>query len=97
LDLQLVEGSGLLGLSSAQIPEFGLLSGAIEADGAFVVAGTQDLSNLAGSLEALRRMDGNFAANDAAAEGSVAQRLLGEVPGRAIDCRWIGSFDATRN
>lgn len=92
LEVELLEGSGLLGISAPQVPEFGLLTGAIEADGSFVVAGTQDLSNLAGSLEALRRMDGRFSADDALAEGWVGQRLIGEVPGQAIDCRWIGGF-----
>jgi hypothetical protein len=89
----LSEGSGVLGLTLDAI----LLTGAIDADGRFVIAGIQDLSNLGGSLELLRRMDGQFEAGDARAEGWAGQRLVGElVVGERIDCRWIGTFIGTR-
>lgn len=90
--VDVVEGSGVLGLDVAGA----LLTGAIEADGSFVLAGIEDLSTLGGSLEALRRMDGQF---DAAleAEGWAGQRLVGEwVTGDGIDCRWTGRFVGTR-
>ena len=88
----LAEGSGVLVMSSA----IGLVTGAIETDSSFVVAGIEDLSTLAGPLESLKRMDGQFSDDDSA-EGWVGQRVIGEVPGQSIDCRWIGSFALTRN
>jgi hypothetical protein len=89
----LAEGSGVLGLTLDPI----LLTGAIDADGRFVIAGIQDLSNLGVSLEALRRMDGQFEPGDARAEGWAGQRLVGELlSGEAIDCRWTGEFVGTR-
>lgn len=94
LPVELVEGSGVLGISNEAAAL--LLTGAIEADGSFVVTGTQDISMLASPLEALRRMDGVFSDNDRA-EGWAGQRLLGELATESIDCRWTGSFVATRN
>ena len=94
VEVELVEGSGWLGVSG---PGFALLTGAIEADGGFVVGGREDLSNLGAGLEALRRLDGDFANHDGSAVGFAAQRLIGEVPGRAVDCRWRAEFVAERN
>lgn len=93
LSATVVEGSGVLGIST-DIP---LLSGAIEADGSFVIAGTQDISALASPLEALRRMDGHFSGANDRAEGWAGQRLAGELATEPLDCRWTGSFVATRN
>jgi hypothetical protein len=71
-------------------------SGAIERDGSFVVASLHDASTLLGPLESLARLDGQFDADSTHADGSVAQRLLGELADESIDCRWTGSFVATR-
>lgn len=95
LPAELVEGSGFLGISNEGLAL--LLTGAIESDGSFIVAGTQDISTLASPLEALRRMDGQFSPSNDLAEGWAGQRLLGELATQAIDCRWTGSFVATRN
>lgn len=89
---ELTESDGALVMTSA----FGLFTGAIEADGSFVVTGVEDLSTAAGPLEWLHRIDGQFSSDDSAA-GWLGQRLIGEVPGQRIDCRWIGSFALTRN
>jgi hypothetical protein len=91
---ELSEANGVLALSAVSV--LGLMTGAIEADGSFVIAGIHDLSTAAGTLEALRRMDGQFATDDDAAEGWVGQRLIGEIPGQTIDCRWTGTFVASR-
>jgi hypothetical protein len=92
LAAELSEGSGVLAIST----ELGLFTGAIEANGSFVVAGITDLSTLVGPLEAVRRMDGNFSDAGDSAEGWAGQRLIGELPNQSIDCRWIGSFALAR-
>lgn len=89
---ELGEADGMLAMSTP----LGLFTGAIEQDGSFVVAGITDLSTLAGPLEWVRRFDGEFA-SDGSAEGWAGQRLIGELPDRRIDCRWIGSFALTPN
>lgn len=93
LSATLVEGSGVLVITS----DAPFLTGAIEADGSFELAATEDLSSLLGPVEALRRMDGQFAASNDEAEGWAGQRLLGQVVDDPIDCRWLGRFVATRN
>lgn len=90
---ELNEGSGALAIST----QAGLFTGAIELDDSFVVAGITDLTTLAGPLESLRRMDGQFSSDDDSAQGWAGQRLIGEIPGQTIDCRWIGSFALMRN
>lgn len=95
LPVEVVEGSGILGVSNDD--EALLLTGAIEADGSFIIAGTQDVSTLASPLEVLRRVDGQFDAANDRAEGWAGQRLLGELASQPIDCRWTGSFVATRD
>jgi hypothetical protein len=71
-------------------------TGAIENDGTFVVASRHDASTLLGPLSSLARIDGQFDAASTHANGSVAQRLLGELAGEPLDCRQSGSFTATR-
>jgi hypothetical protein len=93
LSATLVEASGVLVITT-DVP---FVAGAIEADGSFEVAAIEDLATLLGPVEALRRMDGQFTASNEQAEGWVGQRLLGQVVDAPIDCRWIGSFIATRN
>lgn len=93
LTTELSQGSGVLAISTA----IGLFTGAIETNDSFVVAGITDLSTLAGPLESLRRMDGQFSGDGDSAEGWAGQRLLGELADQSIDCRWIGSFALTRN
>ena len=89
---ELGEGSGALAIST----EFGLFTGAIEANGSFVVAGINDLSTLVGPLESVHRMDGKFSTAGDSAEGWAGQRLIGELANQSIDCRWIGSFALAR-
>lgn len=93
LNTEVSQGSGVLALDTA----IGLFTGAIETDDSFVVAGITDLSTLAGPLESLRRMDGEFSSDGNSAEGWAGQRLMGELVDRRIDCRWIGSFALARD
>lgn len=93
-EIDLIEGGGVLAIPSGPDASFGVLSGAIEADGGFSVAARHDASTLAGPLESLARMDGQFTADSA--EGWAGQRLIGELPGAELDCRWIGSFVGAR-
>lgn len=82
---------GILAITTEQ----GVLSGAIEADASFVVASHHDATTVLGVLESLRRLDGAFG-NTNTASGWAGQRLIGELAGQPIDCRWIGSFVAGR-
>jgi hypothetical protein len=91
-ELQVVHADGILAIPIGPITS----TGAIESDGSFVVASRHDVSTLLGQLESLARIDGQFDASSTHADGSVAQRLLGELAGDALDCRWLGSFTATR-
>ena len=93
-EVELIHSGGLLAIPSGPESTFGVLTGAIESDGAFSVAALHDTSTIAGPLESLARMDGSFAGDNA--EGWAGQRLIGEVAGAQLDCRWIGSFVATR-
>jgi hypothetical protein len=91
-ELQVSQADGLLAIPIDPIT----LTGAIESDGSFVVASRHDASTLLGPLESLARIDGQFKASSTQADGSVAQRLLGDLAGEPLDCRWTGSFVATR-
>jgi hypothetical protein len=65
------------------------LSGPVESDGAFVVAGVSDLSSFVGELEILMRMDGDFdrpAQGSDTLDGILQQRVVGSVLGESIDC-----------
>ena len=93
--VELLEGSGVLAIADGTESMFMMLRGAIEADGSFIVAETRNLTTLVGPLDALRRMDGQFL-DESSAEGWAGQRLIGELGGEHVDCRWIGSFVATR-
>ena len=72
------------------------LTGPIDADGSFSVAGLHDVSTIAGPLELIGRLDGSVDGDDALATGDAAQRLIGELSGEPIDCRWTGEFVAER-
>jgi hypothetical protein len=91
-ELQISQVDGLLAIPIGPTT----LTGAIESDGTFVVASQHDATTLLGPLESLARIDGQFNANSTHADGSVAQRLLGEIAGEPLDCRWTGSFVAQR-
>jgi hypothetical protein len=91
-ELQVSQADGLLAIPIDPIT----LTGAIESDGSFVIASRHDASTLLGPLESLARIDGQFDDSSTHADGSVAQRLLGELAGEPLDCRWTGSFVATR-
>lgn len=91
-ELQVSHTDGLLAIPIGPITS----TGAIESDGSFVVASSHDASTLLGPLESLARIDGQFDADGVHADGSVAQRLLGELAGEPLDCRRTGSFVATR-
>jgi hypothetical protein len=75
-----------------------MLTGAIEADGSFVIAGRQNLSTFIGQVERLGRMDGSLEIVDGQARlsASAGQRLIGEYGGDSIDCRWLGQVSGTR-
>jgi hypothetical protein len=75
-----------------------MLTGAIEADDGFVVAGHQNLSTVVGELELLGRIDGGLEIVDGGARmsGEYGQRVIGEFAGTGIDCRWIGGVSASR-
>ncbi|PRQ02127.1 hypothetical protein ENSA5_25860 [Enhygromyxa salina] len=94
LDLELIEGSGVLAIPTGPGAEAGVLTGAIESDGSFDLASRHDAATVAGPLESLQRMDGEFRDGNTRAMGWAGQRLIGEAAGSAVDCRWIGSFDA---
>lgn len=91
-ELQVTHADGILAIPIGPIT----LTGAIESDGTFVVASQYDASTLLGPLESLARIDGQFDADSTHADGSVAQRLIGDLAGEALDCRWTGSFTAER-
>ena len=91
-ELQVIHTDGILAIPIDPIT----LTGAIESDGTFVVASLYDASTLLGPLESLARIDGQIDASSTHADGSVAQRLLGELAGEPLDCRQTGSFTATR-
>ena len=95
LDAKLSEASGFL-ILEFPAAMLGAFTGAVDADGSFVVAGRHDATNLAGPLELLGRLDGQFTAGDTQAAGSGAQRLIGAWLGEPIDCRWTGDFEASR-
>ncbi len=94
VDFALTQADGFLFVDVAGT----MLTGAIEADGSFVVAGKQDLSSLIGPIDRLSRMDGNLEMVDGMAQFSATagQRLIGEYLDEPIDCRWLGSVEATR-
>jgi hypothetical protein len=91
-ELQLTQADGILAIPIGPITS----TGAIESDGTFIVASHHDATTLLGPLESLARIDGQFTADSTHAEGSVTQRLLGELANDPIDCRWIGTFTAER-
>jgi hypothetical protein len=93
-ELQVSQVDGLLAIP---IVDPITLTGAIEDDGSFVVASRHDASTLLGPLESLARIDGQFNASSTQADGSAAQRLLGDLAGEPLDCRWTGGFVATRD
>lgn len=97
LDLDLIEGSGVLAIPTGPDAQAAVLTGAIESDGSFDVASHHDGTTIVGPLESLQRMDGEFRDGDTSANGWAGQRLIGEVAGSGIDCRWLGTFAATRN
>ncbi|PRP97132.1 hypothetical protein [Enhygromyxa salina] len=90
----LIESGGVFAIPSGPEATFGVLTGAIEADGSFDVASRHNASTVLGPLESLARMDG--AATDDSMEGWAGQRLIGEIAGTTLDCRWMGSFVGTR-
>ncbi len=93
-ELELTQTGGFLLVPLAE----GMLTGAIESDGEFVIAGGQDISSLLGPTQLLGRMDGTLelVGGQARLEASAQQRLIAELAGDAIDCRWRGDVVATR-
>lgn len=77
----------------------GMLSGAVDAEGGFTLASVQDVSTLAGEAKLLARMAGTLqlAAPGAVLEAEAGQRLVGELGGQSIDCRWLGDMVGTRS
>ena len=94
LDANLSEASGFL-ILDFPAAMLGAFTGAVDADGSFIVAGRHDATNLAGPLELLGRLDGQFTAGDTQASGSGGQRLIGAWLSESIDCRWTGDFEAS--
>lgn len=92
--LELVQADGFLVVSTEQA----MLTGALEADGSFIVAGEQDQSTLLGPAKLLGRMDGTLEtlAATTTLTSTAAQRLIGELSGAQVDCRWTGQVDGTK-
>lgn len=95
LDATVTELDGLL-IVEFPAAMLSALTGPIDADGSFSVAGRHDASSVTGPLELLGRIDGNFDSDDSNATGEGSQRLLGEFAGVSVDCRWTGDFVAER-
>lgn len=76
----------------------GMLSGPVDTDGGFALASVQDISTLAGAARLLARIDGTLelAAPGALLHAEAGQRLVGELGGESIDCRWLGEVSGTR-
>jgi hypothetical protein len=76
----------------------GMLSGAVDAQGRFALASVQDISTLAGQAKLLARMEGTLelAGAEAVLQAEAGQRLVGELGGEPIDCRWLGAVTGTR-
>ena len=91
-DLEVTHVDGLLAIAVGPITA----TGAVETDGTFVVASQYDASTILGPIESLARMDGQFVDNSSHVDGTMAGRLLGELAGDPLDCRWSGSFTADR-
>ena len=100
LELELVQSDGLLGFSLGPMGELGALTGAVEDDGSFDLAGTHDASTALGSVELLRRATGSSTGGDTseaeATAGWAGQRLVGELGDTNLDCRWVADFEAER-
>ncbi|NVB40768.1 hypothetical protein G6O69_23210 [Pseudenhygromyxa sp. WMMC2535] len=93
LELEIGQVDGYLG---ATLPSDIVLTGPVEANGAFTLAGVRNLSTAAGTLQAIIRIDGSFPDLDNA-EGDAAQRFVGEFATEAVDCRWQGELSAERS
>jgi hypothetical protein len=94
LQLDLVQADGFLVATTTET----MLTGAIAADGEFVIAGRANLATVLGPIDRLSRMDGilELVAGDARLSATAGQRLIGEFAGEAIDCRWLGRVEAVR-
>lgn len=95
--VEIVEGSGVLAIPTGPDAPFGVLTGAVWADGSFDVAARHDATTLVGPLEVLTRLDGQFSEDGAVASGWAGQRLIGDILGEAVDCRQIGTFFGARS
>lgn len=62
------------------------MSGALDRDGAFVLAGLYDLGSLLSTGDIYARLEGAFA-GDRSITGAVDYRLLGELADGPVDCR----------
>lgn len=72
-----------------------VMSGPVESDGEFVVAGYEDFSQSFFDAEVVSRVDGrHIDANRFT--GALRERLIGELPGLPIDCRATHQIDGTR-
>lgn len=94
MQFEVVQADGFLVVDIGE----SMLTGAIEADGSFVVGGRQDLTTLLGQLDRIGRMDGSLELVDGEVRFSATagQRLIGEFAGDSIDCRWLGRVEAVR-
>ena len=95
LSAEIQEGGGALALLLGVNGELGLVSGAIESDASFDLAGRHDAMTILGPLVIHRRLIGSFGSTDQA-EGWVGHRFIAEIAGERIDCRSTGEFTATR-
>ncbi|HEY8375333.1 MAG TPA: hypothetical protein VIK91_02540 [Nannocystis sp.] len=68
------------------------LSGAIDRDGGFLLAGLSRVELGVNALAVRARFEGSFAA-DRTFEGELGLRLLGDIPGGAVDCRITYAID----
>ncbi|MFV8748920.1 hypothetical protein ACNOYE_00055 [Nannocystaceae bacterium ST9] len=95
-EIELTQADGFLVVEIGST--MAMLTGAIEADDGFVVAGHQNLSTVVGVIELLGRIDGSLEMVDGVAwmSGDLGQRVIGEFAGTEVDCRWIGEVSASR-
>jgi len=98
IELSQAEGFLVVVLATDMSPSDAMLTGAIEADASFVVAGHRNASTLLGSVELLARIDGTLESIEGQAklQGSAGQRLIAEFANEPIDCRWLGTLEGTR-
>ena len=95
VEIELIEGSGVLAMRMGDPPWFGTWTGAVHSDGSYDVAARHELTLLVDPFEVLTRLDGQFSDDGSQTSGWVGQRYLGSFLGDPIDCRQTGTYTGT--